>query len=138
LSSFTKSIPNSTSCYNSVIAAHPLFHVVTSIFAFLDDVDSSPVFSAEVLSGPGVMTAVVLELRKQNDEMPLVLFLQGFLVENLLRFFDFCFHEQTRLPVWSVILCEIQTSIFRFVDFFFKTDKPFKANPNREQKKIQN
>jgi hypothetical protein len=55
---------------------------------------------------------------EEAQEIP-VLFPLGFSVQKKLRFIDFCFDEQTRLPVWSVILCEIQTSICRFVDFFF-------------------
>ena len=54
---------------------------------------------------------------KKHKEYTLLFLQYDFAYTNKLRFFDFCLGEQTRLPVWSVILCEIQTSILRFVDF---------------------
>jgi hypothetical protein len=41
------------------------------------------------------------------------------LVTGGVRFFDFSFPERNGVTIWSVCLCEIQTSIFRFFDLFF-------------------
>jgi hypothetical protein len=61
--------------------------------------------------------------REEAQGIP-VLFPLGFSIKKTL-IFDFCFHEQTRLPVWSVILCKIQTSIF-WVVIFLWTDNAWR------------